>query len=675
MNHSRTRPYLALVLLVWLAALVAGYYVGHKPFGGETALAVARAALDLLAVAALVALGGALGTLLLPAAPDPLSPAETLAIRALLGLGVLSLTVFALVALALIPPAWLAWLLTLAGLAALHRHALRWLRSLRNILLEILPPPGGRWTRFIALSVLLLLGMALVVALAPPSKWDALVYHLAAPTAYLRAGRFVDSAANHFHGFPQAVEMLYLWLLRMRGPLGTATAPLHFAFGGLLLLLLIGLATRLTGSARVGWLAAAVLLVSDSFWGQFAWPYVDLAASAYTLAAFVAITLDGKPRWLLGGLLTGFALSTKYTLAGPAIGLGLLALSSHRERGLPAALWTAARFTAVALAVLAPWLVKNALLEGNPIAPLIFPSRHFDALDQFYYLRPGTGLPLWQLLAAPVHATIIGREAGAPYGSSAGALLVALLPLILVGWRARPDDQRAIIRRAFVLSLPAYLLWVVGNGVSWFLVQTRLLFPIFPALALVGALGLEGLRTVKKPFDVGWLARALVGIVVALALVNGTLNFIRSGATRAVLGLQPTDDYLGERLGWYHPMTQELSTLPADARVLFLWEPRTFYCPASCTPDSMLNLWWRERQFRSDPLVIARRWRDAGFTHVLVHESGLRFIAEEDPVRLLTDTDLAAFERLRGEAWEVVWQGGDAYTLYTWRAEEDADGN
>ena len=104
--------------------------------------------------------------------------------------------------------------------------------------------------------------------------------------------------------------------------------------------------------------------------------------------------------------------------------------------------------------------------------------------------------------------TIIGREAGAPYGSSAGALLVALLPLVLVGWRARPDNQRAIIRQAFVLSLPAYLLWVVGNGVSWFLVQTRLLFPIFPALALVGALGLEGLRTVKKPLDAGWLADA-----------------------------------------------------------------------------------------------------------------------------------------------------------------------
>jgi hypothetical protein len=671
--RSSLTPALALFALLWLVALIAGYYVGHKPFGGETALAVLRAILDLLAVAALVALGGAIGSLVLPAGSGPFTPAETLALQALLGLGALSLAVFALVALALIPPAWLAWLLTLAGLATLHRRALVWLRALRDALRG--PLPADRWTRFVALSVLALLGMALVVALAPPTKWDALVYHLTAPAEYLRAGRFVSGAHNHFFGFPGAVEMLYLWLLRLRGPLGTAAAPLHFAFGGLALLLLSGLGQRLTGSTRVGWIAAAVLLVSDSFWGEFAWPYVDLAAAAYTLAAFIVIASgENTPRrWPIGALLTGFALSTKYTLAGPAIGLGSLVLWSHRERGLPTALWAALRFTALALAVLAPWLVKNALLDANPVAPLVFPTQHFDALRQNYYLRPGTGLPLWQLLIAPLHATVVGREAGAPYGASAGALLVALLPTILVGWRARPARQRALARATLILAAPAYLLWILGNGVSWFLVQTRLLFPIFPPLALIGALGLEGLREVIKPLDVGWLARGLVSVVMVLTLVGGVLSFVRSGATRAVLGLRSTDDYLTERLGWFYPMTQELQNLPGDARVLFLWEPRTFYCRAACTPDSALDRWWHDRQLQPDPLAIGQAWRDEGFTHVLIHESGLRFLVEEEPYNLLDAADVAALDLLREEAWEVVWQGGDAYTLYTWRVEGSAD--
>ena len=55
-----------------------------------------------------------------------------------------------------------------------------------------------------------------------------------------------------------------------------------------------------------------------------------------------------------------------------------------------------------------------------------------------------------------------------------------------------------------------------------------------------------------------------------------------------------------------------------------------------------------------------------GVTHVLVHESGLRFLLEEEPYELLDAADLAALDRLRAEALVVVWQGGDAYTLYAW---------
>lgn len=669
--------------LIWLAVVIAGYYLGHKPFGLETVQAVAHSALDLLAVALLVTLGGSLGSLLLlplsrretrqrpggEGEDGGLNQLETLALQVLLGLGALSLAVFVLVALALIPPAWLAWLLTLAALAALYRRAWTWLRGMWNALRA--PLPGDGWARFLALAVLALLGMALVVSLAPPVRWDALVYHLTVPATYLRAGRFVSSADNHFFGFPQAVEMLYLWLLRLRGPSGTAAAPLHFAFGGLMLMLVLGLSRRLTSSSRVGWIAAVVLLASDSFWGEFAWPYVDLAAAAFTLAAFITVTADssGRRSWLVGGLLAGFALSTKYTLAGPAIGLGVLVLWSARRDGLPAALWTAARFTGVALLVLAPWLVKNAVLDGNPIAPLVFATPHFDALDQTYYLRPGTGLPLWQLLVAPVHATVVGREGGAPYGASAGALLVALLPLVFVGWRSRPTGQRAFVRAALLVTLPAYLIWLVGNGLSWFLVQTRLLFPIFPLLAGVGALGLEGLREVRKPIDVGWLARSLVTLVVAFTLVGSALSFIRSDATRVVLGLQSPDAYLTDRLGWHYAAMQELDELPADARVLFLWEPRTFYCHADCTPDSLLDRWWHDRQLEPDPLAIAQVWRDAGYTHLLIHEDGLRFLVDEEPYELLDASDVAALNRLRDEALQVVWQGGDAYTLYTRRAE------
>jgi hypothetical protein len=663
----RRFPRLALPLLglAWLAAMVAGYYVVHKPFTGEVLIGAGRTLLSLLAAAAMVTLGGALGTRLLRDL-SPLSRAEALALRALVGLGGLGLIVLALGLAGLLPPRWLAWLLTGAALALLWRNALAWGGDLAQMAGRLWSDwPTGGFERAVRAAVLLLLGMALLMALAPPTAWDALTYHLAGPAFYLRGGRIVAAPENHFLGFPQGVEMLYLWLIRLAGL--SAAAPLHFAFGTLSLALLIGLAGRL-GRREVGWLAALILLVSDSLWLEFTWPYVDLALMAYTLAAFVALTVwqESGERWLyLAGVLTGLALGVKYTAVGVAIGSGVLTLWLARERGLWPTLWAGARFTAIALLVFAPWAVKNALLDGDPFSPFGFGTDEFDALDHWYYLRPGTGLPLPKLLVAPVYAAIMGHEAGAPFGSSTGALLVAALPLFLVGWRERSDSQRRFVRHALIFTLPAYLVWLAGLAVSGALAQTRLLFLIFPPLALIGALGLDGLPGKGDlPLDVRWLARGLVGLVLALAVVNAGLLAVRRTSLKVLVGLEPSEDYLTSRLGWYYAAMQQINELPGEPRVLFLWEPRTLYCEGRCVPDSLINRWWHDRQLEPDPRKIVGIWRQEGATHVLVFEKGWRFLIEETLYEPLTAEDVAALDSLRGEVLIPIWDGGGAYTLY-----------
>jgi hypothetical protein len=662
---KRLRLALPLLGLAWLAAMVAAYYAVHKPFTGDVLVGAGRTLLGLLAAAAMVTLGGALGTHLLRDL-SPLSRAEALALRALMGLGGLGLIVLALGLAGLLPPRWLAWLLTGAALVLLWRDGLAWGGDLAQMAGRLWRDwPAGGFERMVRAAALLLLGMAFLVALAPPTAWDALTYHLAGPALYLREGRIVAAPENHFLGFPQGVEMLYLWLIRLAGL--SAAAPLHFAFGALLLTLLIGLAGRL-GRREVGWLAALILLVSDSLWLEFSWPYVDLALMAYTLATFVALTVwrEASERWLyLAGLLTGLALGTKYTAAGVAIGLGVLTLWLGRKDGLWPSLWAGARFTVIALLVFAPWAAKNVLLDGDPLSPFGFGTREFDALDRWYYLRPGSGLPLPTLLAAPIYAAIVGREAGAPFGSSTGALLVAALPLVLVGWQERSEAQRRFVCRALIFALPAYLVWLAGLAVSCFLVQTRLLFPIFPALALIGALGLEGLPGKGDlPLDVRWLARGLVGLVLALALVNASLWTIQRASPRALVGLEPPEDYLASRLGWHYTAMQQIHSLPGEPRVLFLWEPRALYCEGRCVPDSLINRWWHDRQLEPDPHKIVSMWRREGATHVLIFEEGLRFLIEEEPYEPLTSEDVAALDALRGDALIPIWEGGGAYTLY-----------
>ena len=658
----------ALAAFVWLAALAASYTVIHNPLASGSAPAIARMLVDVTAVVAMVALAGALGRLALHSLPFA-SEVEQTILQALIGLALISLAVLVIGLLGLFPATWLAWAITLAGLGMLWRQAYDWARGCWAGLTRILTGGEDNFTCAVRLGVLILLGLAFILALAPPTKWDALVYHLAGPDLYLRMGRIVSAPTNHFLGFPQLVEMLYLWLLILARP--QAAAVLHWLFGVLLLGLLVGFAAR-QFSPRVGWAAAAILLVSDSLWGEFHWAYNDLAAMAYVLAAVVSILEWGRGEvrqtLLQGGVFIGLAMGTKYTTAGAAIGIGVLTLWLTRRGGLKRMLAAGGMVAIMALLVFSPWLFKNWMLDGNPVSPFFFGTAAYDRFDQWYYLRPGTGLDLASLLLVPIQGTVFGLEMRSPYGASTGGLLVAMLPLGAVGWHEREMVQRSIVLCLVIISLPAYLFWLGGAAISWFLVQTRLLFPIFPVLALVGSWGLEGWRDVAPLENLGRLIRLIIVVILAIAVFSSGLTVIRVNPLQIVLGLQPEESYLGEQLQAYYFAMQEIGRLPDESRVLLLWEPRTFYCAGRCIPDSLINQWWHDRQLEPDPLSIAHRWHDEGFTHVLVFEAGMRFLVEEEPHEPLTADDLAALDRLRTEALTIVWEGGDAYTLYALQA-------
>ncbi len=655
---------LPLLALVWLVAIALSYALVHNPLTGRIALALGRALLDVLAVGLLAALAGALGTLLLPDL-KPFSTLEQAGLRVLIGLGLLSAAVLILGMLSLFPPRWLAWLVMLGLLILLHRQLWAWGRILFEGLREVSAPEPDRFALWLRRGAILLLALAAILALAPPTKWDALTYHLAGPRLYLEAGRISSFPENHFLSFPQLVETLYLWLMILARP--QAAALLHGGFGLLLIFLLLGFSRRV-GRPSAAWVAIVTLLVSDSLWGEFAWPYNDLSTMAYIFASLVVLLIwheVGHTRLLIwAGVFVGLAMGTKYTAAGAALGVGLLAVYLARRGGVAHVLRACGMVIIPALLVFAPWLIKNAILDGNPVAPFLWGTPGFDASDQWYYLRPGTGLDPLALSVAPLQGTVFGREGLAPFGASSGALLLGLLPLAAVAWRRRTAAEQQLIMHLLVFVLSPYLLWLGGAAVSWFLVQTRLLFPIFPVLALIGALGLASLRDLEVLPHLRKLAQAVTLIVLTLAVLSATLAFVQHDPLPVVVGLQSEAAFLSERLPAHAAAMQEIDQLPVDARVLMLWEPRTFYCPRECLPDSLINRWWHDRQLEPDPLAIATHWRVQGVTHVLIFESGLHFLVTEEPHEPLTADDLAALDTLRQQVLLPIWQGGDVYTLY-----------
>ncbi len=660
-----------LLAFAWLSAVVLAYTYVHNPFTLHLATSLGLSLLDVAAVALLLVVAGGLGTLLVGDA-TALSALERAGLRALLGLGVISIAVLVIGLAGLFPPGWLAWVIMLVMLAGLLRWARDWWRDVSEGLTLAFARLPGAAVHWVVRGVLFLLGLTLLMALSPPTTWDALTYHLAGPRHYLDAGRIVSFPENHFLGFPQVVEMLYLWLMILARP--QAAALLHGGFGVLTLLTMLGLGQRLRRPSA-GWLAAAILLASESVWAQFHWAYNDLALMAFTLAALVALlawngaAVRQRDCYLvLTGVFVGLAMGTKYTAAGAAVGIGVLALwIAPRARVITLAR-AGAMVTAVALAVWSSWPLKNTLLDGSPFLPFLG-AAGFDRFDRWYYLRPGTGYGLRDLVLAPLQAAIFGAEGISPYNAATGALLFGLLPLAAVGWPQRDRTERALISRLLIFAVPPYLAWLYGIATSWFLVQTRLLFPIFPALALVGAFAVEGLRDFPPLRDLLRLVRAVVVIALALAVFGSTLTFVRTNPVRVTLGLRSEDDYLRERLGTHYAAMEQVNALPEDARVQFLWEPRIYYCERDCIPDSLIDEWWHARQLEPDPLAIAAGWREQGITHVLIFEAGLDFLVNEEPHEPLDEADLAALDSLRGAVLVPIWDEFDSYTLYELQGE------
>ena len=210
---SKLSPtWLALSSLVWIIVILVEYYYIHKPISFSQASRLGSALLDLAAVAALSGLAGGVGRRFLPA--DKLAPLERFALQAALGWGLLGLFWLG-VGLLKLYSSWLAWATVIVGWVFCWRHNLAWMGELRS--LKLFWASRGRLDRAMALGSVILIAGQLLFALAPPLKWDALVYHLDLPRIYLAEGQFTMVESNPYWGNPQLGEMLYSWSMALRG--------------------------------------------------------------------------------------------------------------------------------------------------------------------------------------------------------------------------------------------------------------------------------------------------------------------------------------------------------------------------------------------------------------------------------------------------------------------------
>ncbi len=611
---------------LWVAGVVALYYFWHKPVGLSTAAALANSVWHFASALGVLTVCGGLGRLVLREQGD--STVAGACLQAAVGLGIASLVLLLIGAFRGFQ-GWLLLLLWIFLLLTLNRPARAWWAAILSLRADWAQQDApGRSLVILVGSIFLL---TLPIALSPPLKFDALVYHLTLPQEYLADGGISYLPWLFYWGMPQLAELIFTWLTALAG--AQAAATFGWLVGALVMAGVVGM-LKDSVSLRAAWVGAAALVAGISIASSLAWAYVGWITMLFGLGL-----LEALRRWsagpslgaaLIAGLCAGLALGVKYT-AGILIPGGLLALALGGSGRPRARLIAGLAFLGASLLAFSPWIIKNLMATGNPFYPLLFPSGSMTPLRlELFQNQPGWGSGL-DTVFLPLRATFLGLEGAPGYSSSIGPLLLGLAVLAVL-FPAQPWQSTISRLRitAAGIALAGLIIWAVAGRLSGLLIQTRLYLSIFPALAVLAGIGYHAIESRESDrLRTGWLVTAVTMVVLGLNGLAISSQTIGSGALTVVLGLQSRESYLDANLGWYGLVARELKVMDG-ARVLMLWEPRSYYCRPVCVPDEILDRWVRDLRGAGDVDAVLQAWLGQGLTHVLINRGGMAFTRQSD---------------------------------------------
>jgi hypothetical protein len=413
--------------------------------------------------------------------------------------------------------------------------------------------PSGwpRWQRALAALVGVYVVVGVVVTCAPISSADALFYHANAPKLFEQAHRMFEIPWAWQSYQPFTVELLVLDGFLLWDSVQGAFAPLLL---GLATAAVVFVTARSLAGRGIAILATAIFLAQPfALWLETS-TFVEPGAALFVslaVANLVRFARDGRTELLvLAGLFTGATAGIKYIAAGAAAVLFVSALVVFRRRLTRR---RALAFALPAALVALPWYVKNVVVAGDPLYPLLagWPNEEASAAAHDSFDRYGSGHSPLDLLLLPVRLLVDGEPFNRAEFISPLFLLFAPLSLLVAG-----------ARRAAAPALAGVAAFVV----VWFVnVQdSRYLLPAMPVLAVAAAVGITALA------ERGRLAK-LVAVTVtggALAAGAGASAVYASQFVSVAVGRESDDAFLRETVSYGESDDWINKHLPPDARVV-----------------------------------------------------------------------------------------------------------
>lgn len=659
MYQQKQRIILGFVALLFLTIIISLYYVWHKPFVTIEAVRFVRSFWQFISALCILALGGGIGRRL---ARNVLPGVTQLAVHAGLGYGILGIIILAIGTFFGVNSI-LAWIILLLLIGVFWREVRSWLSSLSEF--QIIWIESTQWGRWIAVGLAFILMMTLMVALAPPLKFDALVYHLTLPQFYKLAGEIEYTPWLIYWGMPQTGEMLYTLATALAGV--EAAAALGWMVGVLAIFGVAGYLYDRIGSTAA-WAGVAALTAGFTLSSSLAWAYVDWIVLLFGFCVLVLMETWGstgdKHKLILAGVFAGFAVGTKYT-AGTILLAGIILIILkfiQRRSSFKVVLLELLQFVIPSVIITLPWWIKNLLGTGNAFYPFLTSA---GAMDQFrldFY-----NIPVWgdwrDVLLLPIMATVTGVEGTPGYSASIGPLLLGLSLCALLGMKGWTDNERLLVHNSFVIGLVGITVWAVAGRMSGYLLQSRLFFVVFPPFAVLAGVGFNVLSQLHGAgIRFGRVAAALVLLLYGFSVLDVGRNSLKQNVPQMIFGTISSEQYFEENLGWYSVAMQAIKTLPEDSQVLMLWEPRSLYCLPKCVPDVVIDRWKHDYFTWKNQGAIIQNWRASGYTHLLFYRFGANFVRQHDHRYLSSDWD--ALDSLLAELPELN-DFGETYILYS----------
>jgi len=457
-------------------------------------------------------------------------------------------------------------------------------------------------------AILIILLIEILLNLTPPIDRDALIHHLAIPKLWLKNGGFYEIKWAIFSYYPMNVDLLYMIPVYFNKDF--IAKFIHMGFGiGTALLIYHYLTNKIHCIA--GLLGTLVFLSTPMIVRLSTEAYVDLGLIFFATASILAFIRyrDGEFKefkWLfLSSVAMGLALGTKYNALIPWFFLSsAIVFVFSRDTGEQ---WKAIKcgliFFLISLAVFSPWLIKNYILTGNPLYPLlqgIFSITDTSVQEGTRSVSGGTysgifqmreamyGENFWETLLIPVRYFFQGQDNNHRYFDG------VLNPVLIIFSPFAFMDKSFHRDKLFFTGFAVFFILT-----ATFLDQTRIryILPVVPILSILSVMGLINIFNWVMTLSIYFkniMAAAL--LVFFIIFISKNIFYINNyyqniSPMNYISGKESRDNFISRHVGSYPAMKYINQFTPDNAKIrLLLLAGRGYYLDRIYEDDSSMGM-------------------------------------------------------------------------------------